>query len=191
MGIRRIQANRNLGENCESKLDTILAMSTAELNFHFILPNSMACMIAPDWILGTRDVSCSWVMPLTRRLRYAPLPPHQKAAHLTQLTQHLGQGANQTFEDIYYLTRLLGAHPGAAEDSATLEKVFTEYEHARIPRSSMLIEMARKQGESRVVEGVEACLVRNQQVRAFMSDEGVMAMYAELYGDLVAKRSAL
>lgn len=111
------------------------------------------------------------------------------AAHPTP--PHLGQGANQTFEDIYYLTRLLGAHPGAAEDNATLEKVFTEYEQVRIPRSSMLIEMARNQGESRVVEGLEACLVRNQQVRAFMSDEGIMALYAEIYGELVAKRSAL
>jgi len=54
----------------------------------------------------------------------------------------------------------------------------------------MLIEMARKQGESRVVEGVEGSLARNRQVRAFMSDEGVMALYAELYGDIVQKRSA-
>ena len=53
------------------------------------------------------------------------------------MKQHLGQGANQSFEDIYHLTRLLGAHPGAAEDSATLEMVFTEYERARIPRSAM------------------------------------------------------
>jgi len=112
------------------------------------------------------------------------------AAHPTP--PHLGQGANQTFEDIYHLTQLLGAYPGAAEDSATLEMVFTEYERARIPRSTMLIETARKQGENRVVEGVEACLARNRQVRAFMSDEGVMALYAELYGDLVIeKRSAL
>jgi salicylate hydroxylase len=105
--------------------------------------------------------------------------------------QHLGQGANQSFEDIYHLARLLGAHPGAAEDSATLETVFTEYERARIPRSTMLIDTAQKQGENRVVEGVQACLARNQEVRAFMSNEEVMAMYAELYGDLVEKRSTL
>jgi salicylate hydroxylase len=85
---------------------------------------------------------------------------------------------------------LLGAHPGAAEDSATLEKVFTEYEGVRIPRSTMFIETARKQGETRVVEGVEASLARNRQVRAFMSDEGVMAVYADLYSDFVQKRSA-
>ena len=87
--------------------------------------------------------------------------------------------------------RLLGAHPGAAEDSAALETVFTEYERARIPRSTMLIDTARQQGENRVVEGVQACLARNQEVRAFMSNEEVMAMYAELYGDLVGKRSTL
>jgi salicylate hydroxylase len=110
--------------------------------------------------------------------------PHQSGTpHLIE--QHLGQGANQSFEDIYHLTRLLGAHPGAAEDSATLEMVFTEYERARIPRSSMLIDTARKHGDNRVVEGVEACLTRNQGVRAFMSNVEVMAMYSELYGDLV------
>ena len=101
------------------------------------------------------------------------------------MKQHLGQGANQSFEDIYHLTRLLGAHPGAADDSATLETVFTEYERARIPRSTMLIDTARNHGDNRVAEGVEACLTRNQQVRAFMSNVDVMAMYSELYGDLV------
>lgn len=101
------------------------------------------------------------------------------------IEQHLGQGANQSFEDIYHLTRLLGAHPGAAEDSASLEMVFTEYERARIPRSTMLIDTARKHGDNRVVEGVEACLERNQDVRAFMSNVEVMAMYSELYGNLV------
>ena len=101
------------------------------------------------------------------------------------IEQHLGQGANQSFEDIYHLTRLLDAHPDAAEDSATLEMVFMEYERARIPRSTMLIDTARKHGDNRVVEGVEACLTRNQEVRAFMSNVEVMAMYSELYGDLV------
>ena len=116
--------------------------------------------------------------------------PHQGGIpHIVE--QHLGQGANQSFEDIYHLTRLLGAHPGAAEDSATLEMVFTEYEWARIPRSTMLIDTARKQGENRVVEGVDACLARNQEVRAFMSNEEVIAMYSELYGDLVEQRAAL
>jgi 2-polyprenyl-6-methoxyphenol hydroxylase-like FAD-dependent oxidoreductase len=106
------------------------------------------------------------------------------------IEQHLGQGANQSFEDVYHLTRLLGAHPGAAEDPATLEMVFTEYEQARIPRSTMLIDTARKHGEDRVLEGVESCLARNQEVRAFMSNEEVMAVYSELYGELVERRAA-
>ncbi|KAI0248089.1 hypothetical protein BJV78DRAFT_1276678 [Lactifluus subvellereus] len=103
------------------------------------------------------------------------------AAHPTP--PHLGQGANMAFEDIYHLTHLLCAHPGAAEDTATLEMIFTKYEQARIPRSMMLIDTARKQGESRVVEGVEACLARNQG--------GVMSLYAGLYGDLVEKPSTM
>ncbi|SRR5258707_4269111 len=116
--------------------------------------------------------------------------PHQSGTpHL--IAQHLGQGANQSFEDVYHLTRLLGAHPDAAEDPATLEMVFTEYEQACIPRSTMLIDTARKHGEDRVMEGVEACLARNQEVRAFMSNEEVMAVYSELYGDLVERRAAL
>jgi hypothetical protein len=55
----------------------------------------------------------------------------------------------------------------------------------------MLIDTAQKQGENRVVEGVQACLARNQEVRAFMSNEEVMAMYAELFGDLVERRSTI
>jgi salicylate hydroxylase len=112
--------------------------------------------------------------------------PHQSGApHLIE--QHLGQGANQSFEDIYHLTRLLNAYPDAAEDSETLEIVFAKYEQARILPSTMMINTARKQGDNRVVEGVEACLTRNQEVRAFMfmSNAEVMAMYSELYGDLV------
>jgi salicylate hydroxylase len=105
--------------------------------------------------------------------------------------QHIGQGANMAFEDVYHLTHLLGAHPGAAEDSATLEMIFTKYERARIPRTMMLIEAARKQGESRVTEGIEACLARNQGVRASMSDEVVMALFTERYGDFVEKRSTI
>ena len=109
--------------------------------------------------------------------------PESGISHFIQ--QPLPQGANQPFEATYHLTRLLDAHPSAAEHSATLEMVFTEYERARIPRSTMLIDTARKQGDNRVIEGVEACLTRNQQVCAFISNADVMAMYSELYGDLV------
>jgi len=147
-------------------------------------------MIARNCILGTRGVWCSWVMPRTQHLRYVHICMLPTRKHFSRNRQHLGQGANQTFEDIYHLTQLLRAHPDAAGDSATLETVFTKYEQARIPRSMMLIDTARRQGKTRVVDGVEACLARNQDVRAFMSDEGVMALYAELYGNLVERQSA-
>jgi len=131
-------------------------------------------------------------MQRTQLLRYACMVTTTSQKYFSPNDeQHLGQGANMAFEDIYHLTHLLCAHPGAAEDSATLEMIFTKYEQVRIPRSMMLIDTARKQGESRVVGGIEACLARNQGVRAFMSDEGVMALYAGLYGDFVEKRSTL
>ena len=129
-------------------------------------------------------------MQRTQRLRFVLHGCHVLRSIFSRNdVQHLGQGANQTFEDIYHLTHLLGAYPGVAEDSAMLEMVFTNYERARIPRSTMLIDIARNQGESRVMEGIEPCLARNQGVRAFMADEGVMALFAELYGDLVENRS--
>ena len=46
----------------------------------------------------------------------------------------------------------------------------------------MLIDTARKQSDNRVIEGVEACLTRNQEVRTFISNVDVTAMYSELYG---------
>jgi salicylate hydroxylase len=189
MGIRCIETNRNRGENRESKS-----------KHHVGDIDKRNPTFFQQFGLYDRPKLDSWHKGRVVLLGDAAHPtppvchssrvifPHE--SHPSHYRQHLGQGANQTFEDIYHLTRLLGAHPGAAEDNATLQKVFTEYERVRIPRSTMLIEMARKQGESRVVEGVEASLARNQQVRAFMSDEGVMALYAEIYGDLVQKRSA-
>jgi hypothetical protein len=46
----------------------------------------------------------------------------------------------------------------------------------------MLIDTARKHGDNGVVEGVETCLTRDQEVRPFMmSNAEVMAMYSELY----------
>ena len=50
----------------------------------------------------------------------------------------------------------------------------------------MLINTARKSGDNRAVKGVEACLMRNQEVRVSMTYAEVIAMYhSELYGDLV------
>ncbi|KAI0688032.1 hypothetical protein BC835DRAFT_1408199 [Cytidiella melzeri] len=93
------------------------------------------------------------------------------AAHPT--SPHLGQGANQALEDVDMLADLLEKHnPSSAPPSTeTLETVFTEMEAERIPRSSALVKGARRQGEARVVSGVDACLKRNQQFREIWKDE--------------------
>ncbi|OSD03930.1 FAD/NAD-P-binding domain-containing protein [Trametes coccinea BRFM310] len=87
------------------------------------------------------------------------------AAHPT--SPHLGQGANQAFEDIYHLVRLLVKYnPEAGNPPTTLlTNIFTEYESARISRTSALVKRARKQGEIRVVSGAEKGKKRNDQLR--------------------------
>jgi len=93
------------------------------------------------------------------------------AAHPT--SPHLGQGANQAFEDIYHLVRLLVKHNLKASPPSTelLSTIFREYEGIRIPRSAKLVTNARKNGEVRVVDGVDACLARNHVVRKAWKDD--------------------
>ncbi len=81
--------------------------------------------------------------------------------------QHIGQGANQSFEDVDLLIELLDKYnPSAASPStSTLQTIFKEFETVRIPRSSAMVKSARAQGECRVVQGVEACIERNKAVR--------------------------
>ncbi|KAI0675067.1 FAD/NAD-P-binding domain-containing protein [Trametes maxima] len=88
------------------------------------------------------------------------------AAHPT--SPHLGQGANQAFEDIYHLVRLLGKYnpDASAPPTELLSKVFGEYESLRIERTSALVKRARKQGEVRVVNGIEESKKRNDVLRA-------------------------
>ena len=105
---------------------------------------------------------------------------------LTELMhrQHLGQGANQAFEDIYHLVRLLTKHnPSAAPPSTELlETVFSEYEQLRFIRTSELVKGARKQGETvRVVSGEEACRARNEAVKAVYADEHFMKRWLEFF----------
>lgn len=90
----------------------------------------------------------------------------------TALLQHLGQGANQAYEDVDLLVQLLGKHNPSAESptTATLETVFEELEKVRIPRTSDLVKRARAQGNSTVTTGVEACVARNNSVRALCKD---------------------
>jgi len=93
------------------------------------------------------------------------------AAHPT--SPHLGQGANQAFEDIYHLVRLLVKHNPKASAPSTelLSTIFSEYEGVRIPRTAELVKGARRQGEVRVVDGVDACLARNEIVRKNWEDD--------------------
>ncbi|KAK7692970.1 hypothetical protein QCA50_004611 [Cerrena zonata] len=96
------------------------------------------------------------------------------AAHPT--SPHLGQGANQAFEDIAYLTNLLEKYNPQAQQPSTdlLEKIFTEYEETRIPRTAALVAEARKQGDLRVASGVDACKQRNQIYHEMWGDEEVV-----------------
>lgn len=86
--------------------------------------------------------------------------------------QHLGQGANQAYEDVSLLMELLEKHNPSAEppSTQTLEAVFTELERTRIPRTSEMVKKARMQGEMRTVAGVEACMKRNAMIRDMCSD---------------------
>lgn len=85
----------------------------------------------------------------------------------------MGQGANQSFEDVDLLIQLLQKHNPAADSPSTyvLEVVCTELERVRVPRTSEMIELARKQGETRVAEGVDACISRNNYYRQMCQDE--------------------
>ncbi|KIJ67862.1 hypothetical protein HYDPIDRAFT_107388 [Hydnomerulius pinastri MD-312] len=102
------------------------------------------------------------------------------AAHPT--SPHLGQGANQAFEDIYHLVRLLKKYNPSASDPSneTLVQVFQEYQNLRLPRTAELVKGARRQGETRVVSGIEACKRRDEMVKAGFGDENLKKAHGEL-----------
>ncbi|PYI08385.1 FAD/NAD(P)-binding domain-containing protein [Aspergillus sclerotiicarbonarius CBS 121057] len=100
------------------------------------------------------------------------------AAHPT--SPHLGQGANQAFEDCYHLSRLLpdltaeGADWPAVE--AGLEGIFREFAELRQPRTAALVKEARHIGEQRVVlGGPELCRERDARIVAAWSDQEAVA----------------
>lgn len=97
------------------------------------------------------------------------------AAHPT--SPHIGQGANQAFEDVYHLVRvLLKFNPdGSSPSTEALGKAFDEYEQIRLPRTARLVKEARKIGESRVLQGVEPCKIRNAFLRELWSDKDKVA----------------
>ena len=98
------------------------------------------------------------------------------AAHPT--SPHLGQGANQAFEDIYHLLRQLKLHKISATNpisTEALEAVFRDYENVRISRSTKLVEGARTEGDKvRVVHGIEACKARDQIVAESQGEKATL-----------------
>ncbi|EKM53969.1 uncharacterized protein PHACADRAFT_145505 [Phanerochaete carnosa HHB-10118-sp] len=92
------------------------------------------------------------------------------AAHPTN--PHLGQGANQSYEDLGLLIDLLEKHnPSAASPSTdTLKTIFAEFERARLSLTAHLVKKARIQGEMRVVTGAEECIKRNDFYRDMCAD---------------------
>ena len=87
-------------------------------------------------------------------------------------SQHLGQGANQSFEDVDALIELLQKYnpSGNSPATATLGTIFTELEKVRIPRTAELVKRARAQGDAHIVSGAEACIARNNAIRALCQD---------------------
>jgi len=84
------------------------------------------------------------------------------AAHPT--SPHLGQGANQAMEDCYHLVRLLCKATPLTD--ASVEAAFTEYETLRIPIVTRSVAQAKKEGQSRVLAGREACLKRDEIMKS-------------------------
>ena len=73
-------------------------------------------------------------------------------------------------------------NPAPAPSTETLTKVFEAYTDKRLARTSALVSGARAQGEIRLVYGSEACIARNNKVRAIWHDQGVMVQgYAAVW----------
>jgi salicylate hydroxylase len=88
-------------------------------------------------------------------------------------------------EDVGLLIDLLEKYNSSgAPFSETLEKVFTELEQVRIPRTAELVKRARAYGDARVVSGTEACLARNKWYLELISDK---ALLKESFGTSAAK----
>ncbi|KAF7290802.1 FAD/NAD(P)-binding domain-containing protein [Mycena indigotica] len=89
------------------------------------------------------------------------------AAHPT--SPHLGQGANQAFEDVSLLSNLLDASDLSL---ATLSSAFSSFEAERMTRTAELVNAAREAGELRVVAGEEAARQRNEKISASRREWG-------------------
>ena len=97
-----------------------------------------------------------------------------------RLYQHLGQGANQAFEDVYHLVRALVQHhpsPTLPPTTAQLASAFEEYERVRLPRSAELVRKARARGEERTMhvslEDADAVEKREMAWKETMREENI------------------
>ena len=80
----------------------------------------------------------------------------------------MGQGANQAFEDVYHLIRVLTKHhkdPKANPSTEVLVAVFREYECLRIERTTALVRLAHERGNVRVILTEAEALERDRSVR--------------------------
>lgn len=98
------------------------------------------------------------------------------AAHPT--TPHLGQGANQAFEDIYHLVLGLCKHHfdvNRAPTTLQLKSAFQYYEGVRLTRSATLVREARERGSLRIASSTDPNIV-NQREETFKGLYGVEEM---------------
>jgi salicylate hydroxylase len=72
-------------------------------------------------------------------------------------------------------------NPSTGQPSTELlSQVFLDYQDLRLPRTSELVRGARQQGEARVVEGIDACRVRDEKIRMGSHDDVARVAYSEL-----------
>ena len=80
--------------------------------------------------------------------------------------QHLGQGANQAFEDVYHLVLgLCKHHPNTSQNPTTLQldSAFRDYEDVRLTRSASLVRQARERGQLRTSDAVDPENVKKRE----------------------------
>lgn len=67
---------------------------------------------------------------------------------------------------------MLEKHNPSAESPTTtlLETIFSELDTERISKTTALVKGARAMGDTRVVEGVQACIQRNNAYREMAKD---------------------
>lgn len=80
------------------------------------------------------------------------------------------------------MMRLLKKYnPSTGQPSTELlSQVFSDYQDLRISRTSELVRRARQQGEARVVEGIDACRVRDEKIRMGSHDDAARMAHFEL-----------